>query len=469
MATFRLDPLPSGSGSPALPAGDGPGGAVALQDAHWFTHIRWVVVVALIALGAIAALFPDSIAQFGLVPPRTWPLVLAGVLTLVNIAVMASLRRLPPQASRRTVAANIWIQIVADLLVLTTLVHLVGSIRTVISFAYLFHIALACIFFGRRESFLVTLLSAALFCTLIGLEVSGLLERRSIMAFARPSPADVIHAVIFVVPALFVWFVMWYLVSTISQALRRRDRELDAANKRLLQADAEKNLQMLRVTHDLKSPFAGIESNIETLKAEHWNDIPGEAREIIGRIEARGATLRARIGDILTLGDLRSAGPEPVPREPVALKPLLEATVHELQGLAAQRRVGIELTTPDLTLPSNPRQLKVLLANLITNAVSYSNEGGRVTVEVKPEAAPRIRISDQGIGISAEALPHIFEDFYRAREAARFNPQSTGLGLAIVRQAARNLGLAISVESEPGKGTSFEIVFPPPHAHRTPP
>jgi signal transduction histidine kinase len=76
------------------------------------------------------------------------------------------------------------------------------------------------------------------------------------------------------------------------------------------------------------------------------------------------------------------------------------------------------------------------------------------------ESGARVRVVDRGIGISAAALPHVFDDFYRSQEAARFNPQSTGLGLAIVRQVATNVGLTIVVDTHEGAGTTFEVVIP---------
>lgn len=466
MGTFRLDPAPAPSASVSGTGGDGLGGAALLQDAQWFTRVRWAVIVVLAAFGSVTAFLPTPLRHIGIAPPHAWPLVLAAVLTLINILVMVSLRGLSAATPRRTVAVNIWVQILADLLVLAAMVHLVGSTRTVIAFAYLFHIALACIFFGRRESFMVTLLSAGIFLSVIVLECAGILGRSSIFAFASTSPIDPVHALVFAIPTVFVWFVVWYLVSTISAALRQRDRDLDEANKRLLRADAEKNIQMLRVTHDLKAPFVGIESNIETLRSSHWNDIPAEARQIIEKIEARGATLRARIGDILTLGDLRSTMPAAAAVEPIDLKALTEGIIRDTQGLATQKRVTVVLTAAEGSVRSDPKQLKALLSNLVANAVSYSHDGGTVSIDVRLDGQPRIRVSDQGIGITPEALPHVFDDFYRSKEAARFNPQATGLGLAIVRQAAQNLGIRVTVESEPGKGTSFEVVLPD---ERTPP
>ncbi len=147
--------------------------------------------------------------------------------------------------------------------------------------------------------------------------------------------------------------------------------------------------------------------------------------------------------------------------EPVRLKPLIESVAAELRDLSAQHGITIAIEGADTEVTADPRQVGVLLANLLANAITYSREDGCVTVSVAGTPPPAaIRVSDTGIGIAPDALPHIFDDFYRSHEAVEHNPQSTGLGLAIVRQAARNLGLTIDVESTEGKGTVFTIMFP---------
>ena len=460
MGTFRLETGPPQAAFP-LPSGwEGLGGSVLLHNARWFTQIRWAVVALIAVFGAVAAWAPGLLNAVGIVPPSLWPWVLAATLATINLLIMVLLQRMAPPPARGKVVANIWLQIVADLLVLTVLVYLVGPTDTVIAFAYLFHIALACIFLGRRHSFLVALLSALLFLSAVALQCSGLGAHRSLLSHPSFQPPDFLSSATFAVPTIFVWFVIWYLVSTISCAVRERDRELDVANKRLLQADEDKNLQVLRVTHDLKAPFSGIESNIQILRASHWDEISEPVRQIICKIEARGETLRARVGDILALGNLRSADTSTPAIQEVALRELLSNVILEVQGLAAQRHVSIDLAAEERTVLSDPKQLKILFLNLIANAVSYSHEGQRVEVEVRFEQNARVRVTDHGIGISDQALPHIFEDYYRAKEAARFNPQSTGLGLAIVRQVAHNLRLAVIVSSKPGEETTFEVVLP---------
>ncbi len=461
MGTFSLKPRLAAE-SVRRPTGwEGLSNAVLLQDAHWFTRIRWVVALVFAGFGAMATLAPGTLSAVGVRPPVLWPWALAGTVALVNLTMVKWLRRMFSNTTRRRIATCIWTQITADLLVLTVLVYFVGPADTVIPFAYLFHIALACIFFGRRESVLVVLLSGSLYLSVVTLEMAGRLPSRSILAHSLSRPPDVSALITTAGPTVFVWLVVWHLVSTISESVRRRDRELDAANTRLLKADEEKNLQVLRVTHDLKAPFAGIENNIQMLRFAHWEGCSDEVREILRKIEARGATLRARIGDILTLGNLRSNAGTTSAFAPVQLAPLLRAAVQDVRGVADRRHVSICLNDSEATVRSDARQLKILFLNLLTNAASYSAEGGRsVDVVIQRLEPIRVRVTDHGIGISDKALPHIFEDYYRSTEAAQANAQGTGLGLAIVRQIAQNLGLTVNVNSTEGEGTAFEVVFP---------
>ena len=461
MATFILEPATSQEASAPQPSGyEDLGAEVLLRNAIWFTRIRWTVVGALTAFGAGSLGAPELLTHFGLVAPRLWPWAMAIVLTVMNLLIIVWLRRLRRRPPGSLITVNMWIQIVADLAVLTVLVYLVGPTDTVIAFAYLFHIALACIFFGRRDSFLVTLLSVCFFLATVVAVCFGILPRHSILASGSSTAPDLLTAATFTGPTVFVWFVVWYLVSSISDVLRQRDNELDLANKQLLRADEEKNMHVLRVTHDLKAPFAGIENNIQVLRQIHWEEITENVRQIIGKIEARSATLRARIGDILMLGDLRSPSALQASAERVNLRDLLSAVLQEVQGMAAQKHITVEGTPEEVFARGNTRQLRILFLNLLSNAILYSHEGGTVTISVKEGKQAAVRIVDHGIGISEKALPRIFEDFFRTKEAADFNPMSTGLGLAIVRQVARNLRLTIIVNSEEGKGTTFDVLIP---------
>ena len=460
MATFRLDPTAQGNPAPQPTGWEGLGSGVLLQNARWFTSIRWAVVGVLFAFGLLNIFLPRLLIWAGLIPQAQWPWRLALVLTAANCGFLLILRSLSAASPRRIVAAVIWLQIVVDLVVLTVLSYLIGPFDTFIAFAYIFHIVLACIFFAPRESLLVALLGAILFLIMVSLETGGIIPRQSVVANAAARPQHVSMVVQWTASAVFIWLVTWYLVATISNAVRRRDRELAAANQELTRADKEKTLHMLRVTHDLKAPFSGIENNIQALRDNHWDDTPEPVREIIRRIEGRATTLRQRIRDILALGGLRAAEEEAPKLEAVDLTALLDAVILDLAGTAQQQNVTVRSTAPAITVRSNADQLTILFANLISNAIVYSDKGGAVEVVADEKQGLRVRIVDHGIGITDKALPHIFEDFYRSKEAASFNSRSTGLGLAIVRQIAKTLRLVIVVESAKKTGTAFEVRFP---------
>ncbi len=457
MAVYELKPTrgeepPQGEQSTAL------GGAVLLQNARWFIRLRWSVATVFAAAAGTGWLLPGLIRALGFVRLPLWSLILAGYLVATNLAFIWTVRRYDRQAPERTLARHLWVQIVSDLVGVTLMALSVGSTRAFIAFAYLFHIVLACIFFPPRWSLLVTALAAAFYFAAAGLELSGLWA-----AWMGAAPVEEGRelGLFNAAAAVFVWLVVWYLVSTLSEAVRRRDQQLRTANSRLMEADREKTWQVLRTTHDLKAPFAGIENNIQVLKLSFWEQLAPEVRKIIDRIEVRAQTLRERIAEILLLGNLRTQEISPEELRPVELQKAVGSVVEELAEKAAARKVAVAVQVPAVRVRASPGPLSVLLSNLLSNAVVYSKEGGTVEVSAAPaEGEITLSIADHGIGIKEEALTHIFDDYFRTTEAAAFNPTSTGLGLAIVREIARLCGLRIRVESEPGEGTTFRVVFP---------
>jgi len=132
-------------------------------------------------------------------------------------------------------------------------------------------------------------------------------------------------------------------------------------------------------------------------------------------------------------------------------------------GAAAQeRRVTVDADLAPAHVVAVEDHIKMLLTNIIANAVVYSYEGGTVRVRCRVAApdGPVITIEDEGIGIPADKLPRIFDEYYRTEEAVRHNKDSTGLGLAIVRHVAASLEIRVQVESAPNCGTRFTLRFP---------
>ncbi|HEB10901.1 MAG TPA: hypothetical protein ENI06_06775 [Spirochaetales bacterium] len=462
MSTFELNEAKEKT-ELSKPSGQvGLSSAVLLHNARWFTQIRWIVVSVFIMMGMAGYLLPESMKRLGLIIPFRWLWILAGVLIIANAIFCFLVFHFKEDYPSRSIKANIWLQIGVDLIVVTVLVHLVGSTDTFISFTYLFHIALACIFFPPKESLLVTLMAVVLYLACVALETAGLWLAPGILIRSQAAESGYPSLRIIIAgSAVFVWLITWYFISSLSEAVRKRDQQLSSANERLIKADEEKNRQVLLTTHDLKAPFAGIESNIEVLKYQFWDEVSEPVRTIINRIDLRSQTLRERIRDILILGDLKTQVLMPEQFVPIDLKSVMEDVLDDLGEKAKARGISLDIQVPSTTVLGNMKEYAILFSNLLANAIFYSHEGGKVEVSYKNNSDGVIlSVSDHGIGIRDEALLHIFEEYFRTREAAKFNRSSTGLGLAIVREIARNFGLKIRVTSEMGKGTTFEVTFP---------
>lgn len=461
MATFLLTASQKTDDGDRMAPADGLGGAVLVHNVRWFIWVRWVVVAVFVLAGLVSNFVPAIVTGMGLIPPRRWPWILALSLAVANLVFRMLSRHLTGKSFDKTVKGNLWLQIAVDLAAVTILVHCVGSTHTFISFIYLFHIVLACIFFSPAQSLLVTLTAAGLYLICVGLELLEIWPGAGMVPLYASHVTDKKLAVISAVSAVLVWLVVWYLVAALAKIVRERGRLLEIANQRLLAADQETNRIMLRTTHDLKAPFSGIESNIQVLKLQYWDQIPDSVKDIVQRIEARAQTLSDRIKDILLLGDLRTRMEPVAAPETMDLDQVLQKVAEELEDKARARRIVIRLQSKSLRIAGAARYFSILFSNLIANAIAYSPEGGIVEVSVDLNGKDvHVLVRDAGIGIEEKSLPHIFEEYYRTKEAARFNPGSTGLGLAIVKEIVQKEGLKISVTSEVGKGTTFDVAIP---------
>jgi len=188
------------------------------------------------------------------------------------------------------------------------------------------------------------------------------------------------------------------------------------------------------------------------------------------RIATRCERLASEIQEMLQLANLQSTAQTP-PREAVDLATALRWAIAQVRPMAERREIVIERDLRPVRAVAVADHVKMLFSNLLANAVTYSQHGGRVRVSCAPagDGQPQVVVADEGIGIAAEKLPHVFEAYYRTNEAVRHNKESTGLGLAIVRHVAETHRLRVRVESAPGAGTTFSLRFPaaPPVPERS--
>jgi signal transduction histidine kinase len=184
-----------------------------------------------------------------------------------------------------------------------------------------------------------------------------------------------------------------------------------------------------------------------------------EYRELVATIKSQTERLTRLSEDLLLLTNEEGARVE---REPVDLGAIAGDVIGELQPLAASRGVALRLDArADTEVLASPDLLHRCVLNLVDNAIKYSGEGATVTVRLL-DAGPsgRVEVEDNGPGIPAEALPHIFDRFFRVDKGRSRREGGTGLGLAIVQELIRAMGGNVGVRSAPGTGSTFWIELP---------
>lgn len=464
---YRLSPGRDPTPEPPVTAValNGAGDAVLLwRHAAWFCRLRWRVVGLMAAAGLVGLLAPAPVLV-GLRLPRLWPWVVAGILALLNLAYLRRIPREDSPADAVQPRLHLWVQIGLDLLVLTGVVHCLGSVETYAPLMYLFHIVLACIFFPPLHSLGVTAASAVLYLSCLVLETHGLVPPATVLGYGGLAQ----HAEL---PAGFwgwrigsifgVWGIIWYLASGLAGRLRRREEELAVSNQRLQASGEERTRHMLQTTHQLKAPLAAIHANVQLLLGGYCGRLPEPALSVVGKVMERCVALAQQIQEMLQLANLRSEGQAPPAPAEVDLVAAMQTAVTAVEPTASRRGVRFVCDLHPVAVCLAEDHLRMLLDNLLSNAVNYSYAGGTVTVGCGPGPSPDavVTVADQGIGIPADKLPKVFEDYYRTAEATRHNKASTGLGLAVVRDVVRLTGITLEVESRVGQGTCFRLTIP---------
>ena len=441
---------------------------ILVRNLAWFCSLRWLAIAALALLALLGWVSSTLIPIPWLHLDPAWPSLAAGVLLLLNLTWILLTRR-ASRGERRALLArrSLWLQILLDLAVLTGVVHFLGSVLTFAPFMYLFHIVLACIFLSRIRSLVVTLSAMGMYLACLVLERTGAVAPSSVLsALALPAAHDIAPVVLalqFLLVA-FVSLTVWYLASRLSSDLRRRDEELFAINRRLEAATEERASHMLQTTHQLKAPFAAIHANAQILLTGHCGSLPSAAVGVVEQIATRCETLTRGITAMLQLANLRSQAQNPPSPALLDVSETVRACLAAMKPQAEKRGILFEEDLSPAPALAVQDHVVMIIDNILSNAVSYSLDGQhvRVSSRAKPGGGALVVVRDCGIGIPADKLPRIFDDYYRTTEAARHNRGSTGLGLAIVRQTASAGSIGVHVESAPSRGTVFTLDFPSP-------
>jgi two-component system sensor histidine kinase/response regulator len=216
------------------------------------------------------------------------------------------------------------------------------------------------------------------------------------------------------------------------------------------------------VSHQLKGPIGAVKQYLDVLLYTCRDQLPTKALEWITRSQVRLGEMLTIIQDWLALAKIdRGALCE---RNKVTdLAQVVENIVREQQTLPVAAGVTISTSfAPDIPpVAGDPVSVSMLVSNLVGNAVKYNRPGGTVSISVSiNDKTVNLEISDTGIGIPQESIPHLFEEFYRVKTLETQNIPGTGLGLVICKRIAAELGGTIEVESKEGSYTKFTVRLP---------
>ena len=247
-----------------------------------------------------------------------------------------------------------------------------------------------------------------------------------------------------------------HLVSAFNYA----SEQIEAASAEQERLDRLRREFLSAVSHELRGPLTSLKGFLELME----KPLPDEQKERYRQIMLEDSSYLERlVEDVLELSKMETSSFS-LKRETVNVQQLLRNSIERLQPMLDENSVTVDVLTPGIEDDHgelDAQRMHQVFINLLRNAVQHSPEGSRISVTIKEETDHfQVLVADEGSGIPAEALEHIWERFYKLDQARTRGHRGSGLGLAVVKEIVEAHGGTVGVESEVGKGTCFHICVP---------
>ncbi len=232
--------------------------------------------------------------------------------------------------------------------------------------------------------------------------------------------------------------------------------------KKLNKAGKEIRFQFLSVlSHELKAPLNAIDGYLTMIKEKQFGNNIDNYQHIVDRALERVSGMRYLILDLLDFTKIENGTPSQNIQE-VDIVKIAEISIDTIRPYAIQRDIDVYLNSRSpVIMKADPSEIEIILNNLISNAVKYNKDKGRVDIYIKKENGKYlIQVDDTGIGMTKTDIQQLFQDFFRVKNEYTKNITGSGLGLSIVKKIVDMYNGKIEVTSTPGQGSSFKIYFP---------
>jgi len=248
-----------------------------------------------------------------------------------------------------------------------------------------------------------------------------------------------------------------------SQFLIKKDEELTIANNRLLELDKVKTEFISVAAHQLRTPLSAIKWIFSLLISEDSTNLNSEQRSLIMKGYESNERIIHLINDMLVVTRIES-GKIQYNFTPIHIEDLINNALLDFTGIAYTRKINLSFEKPSRPLPyinADLEKMRGAIQNLIENAMTYTQNGGRVVLKAALENnMVKVSIKDNGIGIPEHQQSSIFSKFFRADNATKVQTNGSGLGLFIVKNTIEKHGGKVDFESVLGKGTTFYFTLP---------
>ena len=375
------------------------------------------------------------------------------------------------------------VHIIVDLAALTVLLHYTGGIENPFIFYFVFHVILAGILLHYRVAYLVATWAILLVLLLVGLEYYEVIPHVHLEGFAVAGLYQQGSYILSVIVALSTClYASAYMVTSVSGELRKRQREvvtlqqkgLTEKTRELEEASEELNtleesrqhlLRFLAIaSHDLKAPLSAVQSYIQLMLGGFSGELTDKQRQMLERSSIRITEQLELISDLLDISRIEG-GQIVKEMEEMSLVQVVDDSVENVRAMATDKNIKLSTRVP-ASLPmlkASSVRLKQAITNLLVNAIKFTPENGEVLIRVTEQNGDiHTEVLDTGVGISAEDMPKIFDDFYRGSDREK---AGSGLGLSIVKRVVEAHGGKIWAESpnpedKKGRGSRFTFMLP---------
>ena len=361
------------------------------------------------------------------------------------------------------------IQMILDLVALLLLVYYTGSIESPLYMLLVFHMIIGSLILPSIVVYIIAGSFVMLFAAMLAFEHMEFIPHYHVVGLIQIPLYDNLYFVsVFLVVFTFMIFGSVYLTSRIVGQLYDLEKDLYDSIKKINAAEKEKQQYIMGIVHEIKTPIAAVASYLDLVLQKFLGPIDETVEEKLRRAKYRTDEGIQLINDVLNISKLTLY--DQFDEEELDLEELISSVIKRLNPVATSHL--IELSFKDKRgkkkkITGDKFLLDIALSNLIGNAIKYGTDGGKVEVVLGTEDNNQvITVTDNGVGIPANELPKIFNDFYRASNVKKISSDGSGLGLSVVKKVVERHGGHVKVES-PSKlggmknpGTCFTITFP---------